>query len=183
MTDKLSGNDISVVITLGHLSRNIEELIQEDISPGERKNLKYVNTYLQKYFKCMRERIDDDSVKRLTRKLHTYVPVLTPISETKHVILDRDDFLDLSEVILDERCKGCKGIKNCAIEKAFHENFIPELKIIGKENRYCPYMWNEEDMYDTVEIMQKSDPGLVKRVRSRQSRAERKREKAKQKRK
>lgn len=180
---RITNAELSTVITLAHLIDTINGdnggILKTKISSDERRFLKYIVTYSRKYIIEYQKHISQESRERLKSKVHNYVPVLNPKQELQHVMLEWDDFYDLSEIIIQDKCRGCKGIEDCAIEKAFHDCFVPELDILGKEDRPCKYMFDDQDLYDTVDVAKKQNPNFIEDFNKRKEKSSRKRRKAK----
>lgn len=130
------------------LSRDIDDLLKKDITKDERKNLKYIRTYIDKYITSINERIDEDSCKRIKRKVFNYKPKLEALNSNKHqrVSLIEDDFLDMAYVTVEKFCLNCPGTeKDCSLRNCLTNALVPELNL-PEENRPCGYMFTKAEL-------------------------------------
>lgn len=109
-----------------------------NLSKEEEKYIKYCNTYADKFYKAVLDRLDIKEAEKLLKRVSKFEFIVLDaytkertmqkydkLANTVHI--DREQFENWCCEIMDVSCKNCgKRFSKCELYKVFYDNFVPE---------------------------------------------------------
>lgn len=134
--------------------KNFMQALEERgmLTKETKRELKMMNTYLNKYLQHTFDMLDETTQIRLKKRLAKFnykiiddyqlKRILKSVQEQmKNVTITRSTFEDLIEDIAEVRCKNCtNSYKDCEVYKAMYDALLDAPGLLPN----CPYAWNDK---------------------------------------
>lgn len=157
MKDYLNAQEMNDVLLVGILldkSAVIREewMKRDNLTKEEHKALKTAQTYLAKFYEQLMRRLDIKEVKKMMKRTSDFeLKIIDKFTlkrmqgtwqeDMKIAHVDREEFEDWCDQIMQIHCKGCKKhFGQCNLHDVFYNNFVPES---GWNFERCRYAYKE----------------------------------------
>jgi len=157
MKDYLNAQEMNDVMLIGILLDKTVVIREEwdkrgNLTKEEHKTLKTAQTYLIKFYNSLISRLNTKEVKKMMKRTSDFELKIidkytlrrlqgTWQEEMKIAHVDREEFEDFCDQIMQIKCKGCKKhFSQCILYDIFYNNFVPES---GWNLENCRYAYTE----------------------------------------
>ena len=90
------------------LIRGILEVNKKNMSKKEMTALKYITTYIKKYFDALVERVGEKELQRIDRDSEEYTIVTKPKKYDGYYTIDKNGLEEIARYAVEEKCFGCQ---------------------------------------------------------------------------
>lgn len=109
----------------------------ENMTKDEHKAIKTAETYLSKFYQSVLSRQDKKELTKISRRLGDFeLKIMDKLTlnrlrgtwqeESKIVKIDREEFHDWCNMIMEVKCMDCKkDYGSCSLHDVFDSNFVP----------------------------------------------------------
>lgn len=125
---------------------------RDNLTKEEHRALKTAQTYLTKFYNSLIGRLDTKEVQKIMKRTSDFeLKIIDKFTlkrmqgtwqeEMKIAHVDREEFEDYADQVLQIKCKGCrKHFSQCNLHEMFYNNFIHES---GFNLENCRYAYSE----------------------------------------
>lgn len=147
--DYLNNDEQELLWMMGAVNYTCEEMIEtlEEKAPDKKdliKFLKYIRTYSAKTMDNLTSGLSQELIEDYIGKLNRREVSLVVQNNTKKqaqementVVLEKEKFFDLVDVVLSNECQGCDNDEVCELRDMLIRKNVP---FFDSEDEVCPY--------------------------------------------